>query len=162
MNRTLDTIRKALGTLAGVFCIIAGAGLIISGGCSLLDSKESITDTATDTASGLVLGTHAASGTVMNLGVLDWLFGVCILAAAASVLLAAFKFPVPPKLTASLVLIAVASVAAKVLLVRYEWLIGLLCIVGVVLAAVVFTMTHIGWIERKTGRDFNRNGKVGT
>lgn len=158
----LETISKALGTLAGVFCVMAGAGLIISGGCSLLDSKESITDTATGTAANLGLGAHAASGSVMNLGVLDWLFGVCILAAAASVLLAAFKLPVPPKLTASLVLVAVAAVAAKVLLVKYEWLIGLLCIAGVVLAGVVFAMTRVGWLERKLGRDINRNGKVGT
>jgi hypothetical protein len=102
-----------------------------------------------------------SSPSVMSLGVLDWLFGVCILAAAASVLLAAFKFPVPPKLTFTLVGIAAAAVAGKLLLVKYEGVLGLVCIAGVVLAGIVFALTRVNWLEKRLGRDINGDGKIG-
>lgn len=101
---------------------------------------------------------------VSDFRILDVLAGLCAIGAVASILAACvpgLRVFLPPKLTIMFVLCAVGCWTVKLLLVKYLGLVAFLSIAGLVLGGAVFAYGHRNWIEKRTGVDLNRDGRVG-
>lgn len=104
--------------------------------------------------------TATPGGDLVSLGILNWIFGACLLAAVATIIVGVWV-PIPKKTTAALVACAVGAIVLHIILAKFLWLIVLVSALGLILAAAVWFMAHRDWLESKTGLDLNRDGKVG-
>lgn len=143
--------RKVLSVVfAGVMLTLAGCSVFGGGGGSTASNGVAIVK---DTIGGI--------GGV-NFGVLDVIAVLAALGAAATLVMWGFGMPVPSKVTLSLVALTVGAWVLKLILVKFLWIIMVLCILALVLLGCVIAYTHLGWLEKRLNKDLNKNGTVGT
>lgn len=102
--------------------------------------------------------TQAAGG----FGILDWVFGGCIvMAAVLGVVAIASPSNARPMLIGGLVASAVCAIALKVLLVKYlDWIVWAIGI-GSIAAGCLYAYAHRWVVEKFLRRDFDGDGVIG-
>lgn len=143
-------MKKLLGLMAGA---IAGLS-----GCA-----ESIGEKVVKTVQpdGTIVKTITKTIFEQDYTVLNVIGGLAAFLAFASIMLRAFGAPIPAKSTWAAVLCAAGAWIMRSTLHNYMWLFTLMCVGALVFSAAAFAYGHLAWIERKTGLDINRDGKVG-
>lgn len=95
-------------------------------------------------------------------GILDVLASLCaVFSVAAFVTMIFAPTLVAPKAAIGLALISAGTWGAKLLLVKYLWIMALLAAGGIIVATLMFLWGHRKWVEARLGVDLDKNGKVG-
>lgn len=132
------------------------SGCITLGRKSPTPTKEEITEQTVDGVTTIIRTTFQQDYAVLNV-----IGGLCAVLAVGGIIAAALGLRPPIRLVVTLVLCAMGAWTARYMLHEYMWLFAAISVVGILLAGVGITLTHIRTIERLLGVDINRDGKVG-
>lgn len=135
----------------------AAAAIAVLGGCH---AASGVAETLSDRINDAI--TQSGGVSIVGLGVLDFIFGVGMLATAGSIIYGLVSGNFPVKLTVGLVLAAIGAAVVKVLLVKFLWLVVILSLLALLFAGAVAMYAHLGFFEKLVGKDLNKNGTVGT
>lgn len=146
--------------LAMAGCVIIGSA-VLAAIVALLPGCASWFSSTVEEAkeAGHALTTTQAAG---GFGILDWVFGGCIvMAAVLGVVAIASPSNARPMLIGGLVASAVCAIALKVLLVKYlDWIVWAIGI-GSIAAGGLYAYAHRWVVEKFLRRDFDGDGVIG-